>query len=153
MNKLFVDLLQQKGLGCWKVLKKMCKRVNRKENYFLSSQTRWSWQNKRACTSFWTCSSSPGHWSHTGGSQCMWMHVECSLLRSQWRTYTCAHTHTHAHTHTLTHTHRVRLSKQILSLQPPPLRANNSEAASTMQRQVAQCSVLNAALNAVLNAS
>ena len=24
-----------------------------------------NWQNKRACTSFWTCSSSPGHWSHT----------------------------------------------------------------------------------------
>jgi len=25
MNKLVVDLLQQKGLGCWKVLKKRCK--------------------------------------------------------------------------------------------------------------------------------
>jgi len=22
-------------------------------------------RNKRACTSFWTCSTSPGHWSHT----------------------------------------------------------------------------------------
>jgi hypothetical protein len=48
MNKLIVDLLQQKGLGCWKVLRKG---VNRKEKCFLSSQTRWSWQNKRACTS------------------------------------------------------------------------------------------------------
>ena len=35
------------------------------EKCFLSSQTWWSWQDKRACTSFWTCSSSPGHWSHT----------------------------------------------------------------------------------------
>ena len=43
MNKLVVDLLQQKGLGCWKVLKKG---VNRKEKCFLSSQTRWSWQSK-----------------------------------------------------------------------------------------------------------
>ena len=62
MNKLVVDLLQQKGLGCWKVLKK---RWNRKDKCFLSSQTRWSWQITRACTSFWTCSSSPGHCSHT----------------------------------------------------------------------------------------
>ena len=64
MNKLVVDLLQQKGLGCWKVLKKRCKQKG-EEKCFLSSQTRWSWQIKRACTSFWTCSSSPGHWSHT----------------------------------------------------------------------------------------
>ena len=62
MNKLVVDLLQQKGLGCWKILKEG---VNRKEKCFLSLQTRWSWQNKRACTLFWTCSSSPGHWSYT----------------------------------------------------------------------------------------
>ena len=62
MNKLVVDLLQQKRWGCWKVLKK---NVDRKQKCFLSSQTRWSWQNKRACTSFWTCLSSPGHWSHT----------------------------------------------------------------------------------------
>jgi len=62
MNKLVVDMLQQKGLGCWKVLKKRCKQKGKR---FLSSQTRWSWQIKRACTSFWTCSSSPGHWSHT----------------------------------------------------------------------------------------
>ena len=62
MSKMVVDLLQQKGLGSWKVLKKG---VNRKEKCLLSSQTRWSWQNKRACTSFWTCLSSPGHWSHT----------------------------------------------------------------------------------------
>jgi len=25
MNKLVVGLLQQKGLGCWKILKKRCK--------------------------------------------------------------------------------------------------------------------------------
>jgi len=37
----------------------------RKEQCFLSWRTRWSWQNKRACTSSWTCPSSPGHWSHT----------------------------------------------------------------------------------------
>jgi len=48
----------------WAAEKSSKKGVNRKENSFLSSQTRWSWQNKRACTSFWTCSSSPGHWSH-----------------------------------------------------------------------------------------
>jgi len=55
MTKLVVDLLQQKGLGCWKVLKKD---IIRKEKCFLSSQTWWSWQSKRACTSFWTWSSS-----------------------------------------------------------------------------------------------
>jgi len=49
----------------WAAEKSSKKGVNRKEKCFLSSQTRWSWQNKRACTSFWTCSSSPGHWSHT----------------------------------------------------------------------------------------
>jgi len=129
MNKLVVDLLQQKGLGCWNgyngynggwpsarlfgwligrwlvsashnksislerkrksllfcwerkswtswlltcsnkkgwAAEKFSKKgENRKEKCFLSSQTRWSWQIKRACTSFWTCSSSPGHWSHT----------------------------------------------------------------------------------------
>jgi len=43
MNTLVVDMLQQKRLGCWKVLKKG---VNKKEKCFLSSQTRWSWQNK-----------------------------------------------------------------------------------------------------------
>ena len=62
MNKLVVDLLQQKGLGCWKVLKKGC---FQKGECFFSSQTRWSCQIKRACASFWTCSSLPGHWSHT----------------------------------------------------------------------------------------
>jgi hypothetical protein len=51
MNRLVVDLLQQKGLSRWKVLKNV---VNEKEKCFLSSQTRWSWQYKRACTSFWT---------------------------------------------------------------------------------------------------
>ena len=35
MNKLVIDLLQQKWLGCWKVLKKRCKK---KEKGFLSSQ-------------------------------------------------------------------------------------------------------------------
>ena len=49
----------------WAAEKSSKKGVNRTEKCFLSSQTRWSWQNKRACTSFWTCSSSPGHWSHT----------------------------------------------------------------------------------------
>ena len=47
------------------ILEKSSKKgVNRKGKCFLSSQTRWSWQNKRACTSFWT-QSPPGHWSHT----------------------------------------------------------------------------------------
>ena len=41
------------------LLKSPKKGVNRKEKCFLSSQTRWSWRNKRACTSFWTCSSPP----------------------------------------------------------------------------------------------
>jgi len=49
----------------WVAEKSSKKGVNRKEKCFFSSQTRWSWQNKRACTSFWTCSSSPGHWLHT----------------------------------------------------------------------------------------
>ena len=49
----------------WVAEKSSKKGVNRKEKCFLSSQTRWSWQIKRACTSFWTCSSSLGHWSHT----------------------------------------------------------------------------------------
>ena len=49
----------------WAAEKSSKKGENRKEKCFLSSQTRWSWQIKRACTSFWTCSSSPGHWSHT----------------------------------------------------------------------------------------
>jgi len=60
-------------VGCWLVaakrvglLKRSSKKVvNRKETCFISSQTRWPWQNKRACHSCWTCSSSPGHWSHT----------------------------------------------------------------------------------------
>jgi len=49
----------------WAAEKSSKKGGNRKEKCFLSSHTRWSWQNKRARTSFWTCSSSPGHWSHT----------------------------------------------------------------------------------------
>jgi hypothetical protein len=49
----------------WAAEKSSKKGVNWKEQSFLSSQTQWSWQIKRACTSFWTCSSSPGHWSHT----------------------------------------------------------------------------------------
>jgi len=42
MNKLVADLLQQKGLGCWKLVRKRCKQ---KEECFLSSRTWWSWQN------------------------------------------------------------------------------------------------------------
>ena len=49
----------------WAAEKSSKKGKNRKEKCFLSLQTRWSWQIKRACTSFWTCSSSSGHWSHT----------------------------------------------------------------------------------------
>jgi uncharacterized protein YllA (UPF0747 family) len=43
MNKLVVELCSKKGWAAEKVLKKG---VNRKEKCFLSSQTRWSWQNR-----------------------------------------------------------------------------------------------------------
>jgi len=36
----------------WAAEKTSKKGVNKKEKCFLSPQTRWSWQNKRACTSF-----------------------------------------------------------------------------------------------------
>jgi len=66
-NKLVVDrsttCCSKKGWAAEKSSKKGV--INRKEKCFLSSQTRWSWQNKKACTSFWTCSSSPGHWPNT----------------------------------------------------------------------------------------
>jgi len=41
----------------WAAEKSTKKGVNRKEKCFLSSQTRWSWRIKRACTSFLTCCS------------------------------------------------------------------------------------------------
>jgi hypothetical protein len=59
-NPVFTQIANTVGL-----LKSLKKGKNKKVKCFLSSKTRWSWQNKRACTSFWTCSSSPGYWSHT----------------------------------------------------------------------------------------
>ena len=63
--KVVVDLLQQKRLGCWKVLEKRCKK--KIEKCFPNSQIWLSWQNEKACTvwTWWICSSSPGHWSYT----------------------------------------------------------------------------------------
>ena len=60
----------------WVAEKSSKKGVNRKKKCFLSSQTRWSWQIKRACTSFWTCSSSPGHWSHDDKLRITWWQVK-----------------------------------------------------------------------------
>jgi len=54
--------MQLKGQAAEKSSKKGC---NNKEEFVLSSRTRWSCQNIIVCTPFWTrCLSSPGHWSH-----------------------------------------------------------------------------------------
>ena len=89
------------------------KGVNRMEKCFLSSRTWWSWQNKRACTSFWTCS------LHQDIGHLRENHLQAMHTNSLQATHTNAthfkphsthfkphiQTHPHTHTHILTHKH------------------------------------------------
>ena len=63
MNKLVVDLLQQKGMGCWKILQKRCK-----QGGGVSSAHKLDGLGKvkeHAPRSEHVHLASPGHWSHT----------------------------------------------------------------------------------------
>ena len=72
MNKLVVDLLQQKGLGCWKVLKKRWKQKGKvfpqltnstkisatfsKEHPLLSTSSSWVWVAPSTTLTLWSLS-------------------------------------------------------------------------------------------------